>query len=88
MIRPPLPALPLIENCIASSRLIKFRDKYERIFVKLIGDLDLPSGLPERHIRLMILGAMNWSPTWYRPGGEKPEVIAASFAHALKSGQK
>lgn len=78
--------VPCGENSFLSPTLIKFRDGYERIFVELVAELGLSPGLAERHVRLMILGAMNWTPTWYRAGGEKPQEIATSFVQALRYG--
>ena len=76
--------VPYGENSFLSPILIKFRDAYEQIFVELVAELGLSPSLPERHVRLMILGAMNWTPTWYRAGGEKPQEIATSFVQALR----
>lgn len=76
------------EQSMARGRLIALRDAYERIFTGLIADLPLSPGLPARHLRLMVLGAMNWTPNWYRSGGDDPREIAASFARALRQGDR
>ena len=37
----------------------------------------------------MLLGAMNWSQTWYRPGGRfNPRSIARKFIALLRQGQE
>ena len=46
--------------------IAEMRDTYETIFASLLGDLALPRGTDRHALRLMLLGAMNWSFTWYR----------------------
>ena len=79
--------VPPNEDRFSYQRLIEHRDAYERIFVDLVKALNLKPDIAEGHFRLMIIGAMNWSPTWYREGGGTPEEIAVSFVRALKNGQ-
>ena len=50
----------------------------------LLDDLDLPPGVDRRDLRLMLLGSMNWSFTWYRPGAEPPAGIARTFLGFLR----
>ncbi|MEO8656130.1 MAG: hypothetical protein ABI409_18550, partial [Ramlibacter sp.] len=39
--------------------------------------------------RLMLMGALNWSQTWYRPGGRlNPRAIARKFIALLRQGQE
>ncbi|MFQ5555821.1 MAG: TetR/AcrR family transcriptional regulator [Acidimicrobiia bacterium] len=66
--------------------ITKMRDEYEGIFTTVIEDLDLPRGTDRRHLRLMLLGAMNWCFTWYRPGGAAPAAIAREFVGYLRTG--
>jgi AcrR family transcriptional regulator len=54
----------------AAARLTRLRDDYEARFRRLV---------PDKHLRLLLLGAMNAAPGWYRPGGESPRVIARRF---------
>lgn len=65
-------------------RLVALRDRYEKRFVKLVDDVDLPGDMDRRLLRLHLLGALNWTPTWYRPGGETPAEIARSYVRALR----
>lgn len=65
-------------------RLVPLRDAYEARFQKLFDDLPLRAGASKRHLRLMVLGALNWSQTWYRPGGDTPAEIADAFLNLLR----
>jgi len=65
-------------------KLIRLRDHYEVLFRGLVDALPLPSGASRQYLRLMILGAMNWSQTWYRTDGDTPVEIAAAFIRLLK----
>lgn len=61
------------------------RDRYEAIFTRLLQELPLPAGTDRQDLRLMLLGAMNWSFTWYRPGGATPGEIARTFVGFLRA---
>jgi AcrR family transcriptional regulator len=54
----------------AAARLRRLRDGYEARFRRLV---------PDKHLRLLLLGAMNAAPGWYRPGGDSPREIARHF---------
>jgi len=69
----------------ADRRLIALRDEYEALLAKLVQDLPLPRGVDRRTLRLMLLGALNWSQTWYRPGRDSPQTIARRFVLLLQS---
>lgn len=69
----------------AARRLIALRDEYEAIFAALVQDLPLPRGTDRRTLRLMLLGALNWSQTWYRSGRDSPRTIARRFVLLLQS---
>ena len=66
------------------TRVTRLRDDYEGIFIRLLEDLKLPRGVDLHSLRLMLLGAMNWSFTWYRPGAETPRRIASKFVKYLR----
>lgn len=68
----------------AASRLIALRDGYEDRFRRLIDDLDLPPGADRQFLRLFLIGALNWSQTWYRRDGAPPRVIARRFLDFLR----
>jgi AcrR family transcriptional regulator len=69
----------------ADRRLIALRDGYEATFDRLVRDLPLPRGVDRRTLRLMLLGALNWSQTWYRTGHDSPKTIARRFVLLLQS---
>ena len=65
-------------------RLVALRDGYERRFVDLVADLPLPATTDRSLWRLQLLGALNWTPTWYRSRGKSPAVIARALIAALR----
>ena len=67
-------------------RLIAARDAYEAIFAGLLDELALPPQVDRHELRLMLLGALNWTHTWYRSGGQGPEGIARHFVQMLRRG--
>ncbi len=67
-------------------RLVKWRDDYEAIFAGLLDDISLPDKVNRHDLRLMLIGAMNWSHSWYRPGAETPRSIARNFVRFLRMG--
>lgn len=74
---------------VAHESLIDLRNRYEALFSRLIGELPLARSTDRRALRLMLMGAMNWSQTWYRPGGRfNPRVIARKFIALLRQGQE
>lgn len=69
-----------------ASTLIALRDGYEQMFTALIDALPLPPRTPRGAMRLMLLGALNWSPTWYRAdGAQSPRSLARSYVKLLKA---
>ena len=65
-------------------RLVVLRDGYEARFVELVEALPLAGGVDKALWRLHLLGALNWTPTWYRPGGKSPAAIARALVAALR----
>ena len=68
-----------------AGELVKRRDEYEQLFVALVQSLPLARGVDRRSVRLMLLGALNWSQTWYHPGRDSPRTIARRFVALLRS---
>ncbi len=68
-----------------AAHLVTLRDGYERLFVDLVAALPLARGVDRSSLRLMLLGALNWSQDWYRPGREVPAAIARRFVGLLRS---
>ncbi|MBO6950007.1 MAG: TetR family transcriptional regulator [Rhodospirillales bacterium] len=67
--------------------LIKLRDDYEDRFRALVDALPLSNKQDAGWLRLILLGAANWSKTWYRPDGTPPAEIAAHFIRIVKNGE-
>jgi AcrR family transcriptional regulator len=65
-------------------RLIAQRDEYERLFAGLVEALPLDARSDRRLLRLMLLGALNSTPIWYRRGGATPAAIARSYVALLR----
>lgn len=57
-------------------RLEKDRRNYDQQFRRLVADLDLPHDSDRSIFRLALLGALNWTPVWYRSGKLTPRQIA------------
>ena len=68
-----------------ASDLIAYRDGYERRFVDLVAALPVARGVDRKSLRLLLLGALNWTLTWYRPGRDEPRGIAKRFVHLLRT---
>jgi len=61
------------------------RDSYEHRFEALLEMLPLPKSVERRDLRLLLMGALNWSQTWFREGGAlTPDEIARRFINLLK----
>ncbi|MBL4666439.1 MAG: TetR/AcrR family transcriptional regulator [Sneathiella sp.] len=67
-------------------RLVEIRDSYDELFMRLIESLPLPDDVDPTLLRLSLLGSLNWSASWYRPGGQTPEQIGTLFVRLLKDG--
>ena len=57
-------------------RLNRDRNAYEERFRGLIDALPLPPDVDRSLLRLTLLGAINWTRVWYRPGKRTPAQIA------------
>jgi AcrR family transcriptional regulator len=70
----------------AEAELVDLRDSYEKRFARLVGALPLARPTDRAMLRLMLVGALNWSQTWYRSGrGLAPDRIARRFVGLLKA---
>ncbi len=67
-----------------AARLVALRDEYEATFGQAIAALPLPPRTDRRALKLMLLGALNWSQTWYRSGKDSPQVLARRFVRLLR----
>ena len=65
--------------------VVRQRDEYERIFANVIAQLDLPADLDRNLYRLQVIGALNWTQTWYRSArGLEPEEIGRHLVRMLR----
>ncbi len=67
------------------STLAGLRDDYEARFVSLLANFDGTTSEDIRVARMLLLGALNWTPVWFRPSGLSPESIAKGFLRLLSS---
>ena len=66
--------------------LTALRDRYETRWGKLVAALPLERGVNRSDLRLFLMGALNWSQTWYREGGTStPERIARRYVGLMKA---
>lgn len=73
----------------AADRLIAQRDRYEALWSTLVAALPMPRRSDRSALRLMLLGALNWSQTWYRAdGGSSPRALARQFIALLRQGRE
>jgi AcrR family transcriptional regulator len=64
-------------------RLNRERDLYEARFRELIAALPLPTDVDRTLLRLTLLGAVNWTRVWYRPGKRTPAEIAHHLVNRI-----
>jgi TetR/AcrR family transcriptional regulator, cholesterol catabolism regulator len=64
-------------------RLNRDRDAYEARYAALIGALQLPPAVDAKLLRLNLLGALNWTRMWYRPGKRDPKSLAHHLVQVL-----
>lgn len=64
-------------------RLNRDRDAYEARFRQMIAALRLPPDVDQTLVRLNLLGALNWTRNWYRPGRKSPRELAHHLVHKI-----
>ncbi len=68
-----------------AAELRRLRDSYESEFEQLVAKLPLPAGTDRKTLRLMLLGALNWSRFWFDPERrDTPRSLARKFVKLLK----
>jgi AcrR family transcriptional regulator len=67
-----------------AGELRAMRERYEERFRALIPSLQLPTQTDLRLFRLLLLGAINWTPVWYRPEQGNVDDIARAFIAMLR----
>ena len=69
-----------------AGELIALRDSYEARWAGLVAALPLLRSVNRSDLRLFLMGALNWSQTWYRDdGASSPERIARRFVGLMKT---
>ncbi len=67
-------------------RLTALRDRYEAHFRTLVDALPLAPDTDRHALRLLLLGALNWTQTWYQPlDNHPPAQIASRFVTCLRN---
>ena len=58
-------------NAANRRRIVALKDRYDALWQQVIDDLKRAGQMPgdAQLVRLLILGAVNWTGTWYRTGG-------------------
>ena len=70
-----------------SHQLVALRNGYEEKFTALVEALPMLSDTDPSLLRLMLIGALNHVPPWYREGGETPSCLARLFIANLRFAQ-
>jgi AcrR family transcriptional regulator len=69
-----------------ADELVALRDSYEARWSRLVAALPLERGVHRGDLRLFLMGALNWSQTWYRDeGASSPARIAKRFVGLMKT---
>ena len=73
-------------------RIVALKDRYDALWQQVIDELKRAGHMPgdAQLVRLLILGAVNWTGTWYRTGGrlsldEIAEGAARLFLRGARS---
>lgn len=76
---------PLPTAVEVRQQIVDKREEYEQIFRGLIDDLVLPAGTDRRYLRLTLLGAMNWSFTWFKGSRKEIRALARAIVTNLRT---
>lgn len=71
----------------AEQTLVRLRNEYETRFIVLFEALPLDATTDRSILRLMLIGAMNHAPVWYRQGRDTPKGLAQKFINTLRCAQ-
>ncbi|QIL74093.1 TetR/AcrR family transcriptional regulator (plasmid) [Diaphorobacter sp. HDW4B] len=72
----------------AAERLREIREGYERTFRQAVDQLPLVPRADRRALRLMLIGALNWTALWFNPQGrDSPRALAKKFVGLIKETQ-
>ena len=69
-------------------RLRQVRESYEQTFRDAVEQLPLMPNSDRRALRLMLIGALNWTALWFNPQGrDSPRALAKKFVGLIKETQ-
>lgn len=69
------------------AKLTALRNSYEQRFSELMAEIPAPPTSHRSDLRLFLMGALNWSQTWFRDDGAlNPEQIARRLIRLLRTG--
>jgi len=68
-----------------SAELKELRDRYEARLNRYFSAITLPRERDATIARLALLGAMNWTPVWYKDGGKSVQSIARELLAPLRA---
>jgi AcrR family transcriptional regulator len=68
-----------------AAELKELRDRYEARLNRYFSAVTLPRERDATIARLALLGAMNWTPVWYKDGGKSAQTIAREFLAPLRA---
>ncbi|MBF5006088.1 TetR/AcrR family transcriptional regulator [Diaphorobacter caeni] len=72
----------------AAERLREVRESYEKTFRDAVDELPLVPRADRRALRLMLIGALNWTALWFNPQGrDSPRALARKFVGLIKETQ-
>ncbi len=71
----------------AEKTLVGLRREYEARFTALCDALPLPLQVDRSVLRLMLIGAMNHTPVWFRKGRDTPAGLARKFIGNVRGAQ-
>lgn len=63
----------------ATNELKLQRERYESRLRSLLAEVDLPAGRDPKLARLMLIGALNWTPVWYRESAGSLDGIVNEY---------
>ena len=78
--------IPSRRTGMVHTALVRTRDAYEDVFRELVAALPVRPAVDRSYLRLALLGAINWTLIWYRPGGDSPATIARQIVALIRQG--
>jgi AcrR family transcriptional regulator len=68
-----------------AAELKELRDRYEARLNRYFSTIELPRERDATIARLALLGAMNWTPVWYKQNGKSVPAIARELLAPLRA---